>query len=122
MSRLVHFLDSRITDGGDVGPTRRQPFTPKKIPGTQFCWRLSGLQRHNAAGRIRSTEKSNDIGYRTRDHPANSTVPQPTTLPRAPGFSSFVSVLKNVLYFLCPNRSPYNLVTLFYSKDVTVTQ
>jgi hypothetical protein len=36
---------------------------------------------HSAAGRIRSTKKSNDlIGIRTRDLPACSTVPQPTTL------------------------------------------
>jgi hypothetical protein len=40
-SRLPHFLDSRLTDGGEVvSPTRRQPLTPpppRKIPGTQFC-------------------------------------------------------------------------------------
>jgi hypothetical protein len=30
--------DSRLTDGGEVvSPTRRQPFTPRKIPGTHFC-------------------------------------------------------------------------------------
>jgi hypothetical protein len=34
---------------------------------------------------LRSIEKSNDlIGIRTRDLPAFSIVPQPTTLPRAP--------------------------------------
>jgi hypothetical protein len=39
----------------------------------------------NAAGRIWSTEKSNDlIGNWTCDLPACSMVPQPTTLPRAP--------------------------------------
>jgi hypothetical protein len=37
------------------------------------------------AGRIRSIEKSNDlIGNRTRNLPACSRVPQPTTLPHAP--------------------------------------
>jgi hypothetical protein len=37
------------------------------------------------AGRIRSIEKSNDlIENRTRDLPACSVVPEPTTLPRAP--------------------------------------
>jgi hypothetical protein len=43
-------------------------------------------QGHSAAGRIRSTEKeSNDlIGNQTRDLPACSIVPRPTTLPRAP--------------------------------------
>jgi hypothetical protein len=34
-SRLPHFLDNRLTGGGEVvSPTRRQPFTPRKIPGT----------------------------------------------------------------------------------------
>jgi hypothetical protein len=37
------------------------------------------------AGRIKSVEKSNDnIGKRTRDIPACSMVPQPTTLLRLP--------------------------------------
>jgi hypothetical protein len=36
-------LDNRITDGGQiVRLTRRPPFTPRKIPGTHFCYRLSG--------------------------------------------------------------------------------
>jgi hypothetical protein len=35
-------------------------------------------------GKVRSIETSNDlIGIRTRDLPACSIVPQPTTLPRA---------------------------------------
>jgi hypothetical protein len=46
---------------------------------------MSRPQGHSAAGRIRSIEKSNElIGKRTRDLPACSRVPQPTTLPRAP--------------------------------------
>jgi hypothetical protein len=37
-SRLPHFLDSRLTDGGEVVTlTRRPPFTPGKIPGTHLC-------------------------------------------------------------------------------------
>jgi hypothetical protein len=37
-SRLPHFLDSRLTDGGEVvSLTRRPPFTRRKIPGTHFC-------------------------------------------------------------------------------------
>jgi hypothetical protein len=45
---------------------------------------LSRLQGHNAPGRIRSIEKSDDlIGNRTRDIQARSIVPQLTTLPRA---------------------------------------
>jgi hypothetical protein len=36
---------------------------------------------------IRSTEISNDLmGNQTRDPPACSIVPQPTTLPRAPNY------------------------------------
>jgi hypothetical protein len=58
---------------------------PEGSPGTHFCERLSRPQGHDAAGRIRSNEKSNDLlGNRTRDLPACSIVHQPTTLPRAP--------------------------------------
>jgi hypothetical protein len=41
---------------------------------------------HNAVGRIRSIEKKSIdiIGNRTRDHPACSILPQPSTLPRTP--------------------------------------
>jgi hypothetical protein len=38
MSRLSHFLDNRLTDGGKaVSLTCRPPFTPRKIAGTHFC-------------------------------------------------------------------------------------
>jgi hypothetical protein len=58
-SRFLYFLDNRLTDGGEVvSPTRRPPFTPRKIPGTHFCCRLSRPQGHSAAGKIRSIEKS----------------------------------------------------------------
>jgi hypothetical protein len=64
-------------------PRAGRPLSPRKIPGTQFRSRLSRPQGHSAAGRIRSIEKSNDlIGNQTRDLPACSIVPQPTTLPR----------------------------------------
>jgi hypothetical protein len=80
------FSRQSLTDGGEVDSLmRRQPFTPRKIPGTHFCYRLSQPQGHSAAGRVRSIEKSNDlIGNGTRDLPACRIVPQPTTLPRAP--------------------------------------
>jgi hypothetical protein len=59
-------MNSWLTDGGEVvSLTRRPPFTPRKIAGTHFC-RLSRPQGHNAAGRIRSIEESNDIGNRTK--------------------------------------------------------
>jgi hypothetical protein len=85
-SRLPHFLENRPIDGAEVvGLTRRPSFTPRKIPGIQFCYRLSLLQGHSAAGRIRSTEKSHNlIGNRTRDLTACSIMSQSTVLPRAP--------------------------------------
>jgi hypothetical protein len=34
-SRLPHFLDNRLTDGGEVVSLKhRPPFTPRKVPGT----------------------------------------------------------------------------------------
>jgi hypothetical protein len=55
-SRLPHFLDNRLTDGGEVvSLTRRPPFILRKIPGTQFCQRLSRAQNHSAAGRMTSS-------------------------------------------------------------------
>jgi hypothetical protein len=36
-SRFAHYLDNRLTDGGEVvSLTRRQSFTPRKIAGTHF--------------------------------------------------------------------------------------
>jgi hypothetical protein len=85
-SRLPHFLDNQLTDYGEVvSLTRLPPITPRKIPGTHFCQRLSQPQGHTAARWIRSIEKSNGlIRNRIRDLPACSIAPQPTTLPGAP--------------------------------------
>jgi hypothetical protein len=39
-SRIPHFLDNRLTDGGEVVSLTRRPFfTPRKIPGTHFSCR-----------------------------------------------------------------------------------
>jgi hypothetical protein len=85
MSRLPHFLENRVTDDGEiVSLTRRPHFTPQEDFWYSILLGLSRPQGHCAAGRIRSIEKSNDIGNRTRDLPACSIVPQPTMLPRAP--------------------------------------
>jgi hypothetical protein len=54
---------------------------PKKILGIHYYKRLSELQSHNAAGRIRYIETSYDIGNRNRNLPVSSLVPQPATLP-----------------------------------------
>jgi hypothetical protein len=77
---------------------RRPPFTPRKIPGTHFCWRLSRPQGHSAAGRIWPIEKFNDnIRNRTRDLLACSTVPQPTPLPRAPSVLVYTLQTENMV-------------------------
>jgi hypothetical protein len=50
-------------------------FSPWKIPGTHFCYRLSRPQGHRLEG-LRQRKKSNNlIGNRTRDLPACSIVP-----------------------------------------------
>jgi hypothetical protein len=68
-----------------VKPYAPQPINPRRIHGTHFCLRLSRSHGHDAAGRIRSLEKSIDvIGSWTRDIPACSIVPQPSTLPHVP--------------------------------------
>jgi hypothetical protein len=37
ISRLPHFLDNMLTDGGEVVTLMyRSPFTPRKVPGTHF--------------------------------------------------------------------------------------
>jgi hypothetical protein len=82
-SSLLHFLDNRLTDGGEVVSLKHRPaFTPRKIPSTHFYQRLSRHQGHSAAGRIRSIEKSNDlIENGTRDLPACSIITLPLALP-----------------------------------------
>jgi hypothetical protein len=53
-SRLPHFFDKRLTDGGEaVSLTSQPPFNPTKNPGTHFSQRLCLPQGHSAAGRIR---------------------------------------------------------------------
>jgi hypothetical protein len=46
-SRLPHFLDSRLTDGGEVvSLTRRPPFTPKKklrLTGTGSSFSITSV-------------------------------------------------------------------------------
>jgi hypothetical protein len=45
-SRLPHFLDSRLTDGGAVvSLTPRPPFTPRKITGYSFRLETEAIPR-----------------------------------------------------------------------------
>jgi hypothetical protein len=56
------FLESQLRDGGDdLSQQHRLPRDPRKIPGTHFCQRRSTPQCHNAAARIRSVDKCNDL-------------------------------------------------------------
>jgi hypothetical protein len=80
MSKIPHFLDSRITDGGEVvSLTRRPRFIPNKnfleLISVRGWVRLEGLGKLNTFNDL--------IGNRTRHLPACSTVSQVTTLPRA---------------------------------------
>jgi hypothetical protein len=83
--RLPEFLDSRhvkVVRLSALGAGRLYP--QGKIPGTNFCQRLSRPQGHSAAGRIESTNNLKDpIRNQTRDHPACSAVRQLSALPRA---------------------------------------
>jgi hypothetical protein len=75
--------------------------TPRKIPGTHFCERLSRPHGHSAAGRIRSIKKSNDlIGNRIHDLLACSIVPQPTMLPHAMTITHTPIVIKEPVNLL----------------------
>jgi hypothetical protein len=72
-SRLPHFLDTRLTDGGEVILTRQPPFTLPE--DSWYSYKFSWPEGHSAAGRIRAIEKSNDlIRIWTSDLPACSTV------------------------------------------------
>jgi hypothetical protein len=47
------FSDIQLIVGGKVVSPMPQLFSPWKIPGTHFCYRLSRPQGPSAAGRIR---------------------------------------------------------------------
>jgi hypothetical protein len=75
---IFHVIGSQMAARLSALRTGR-PLPPRKIPGTHFCLRLSRPQGHGAPGRIRSIEKSNDVGNRTRDLPGCSIVPLKNT-------------------------------------------
>jgi hypothetical protein len=80
-------LDNQLTDGGEaVSLTRRPPFNPPR----RFLVFISARGRVDTRAIVQleglgQLKTSTDvIVNRTRDLPACSIVPQPTTLPRAP--------------------------------------
>jgi hypothetical protein len=81
MSRLPYFLDNRFTDDDQV--TASAAHCTQEDSWYSFLLEVESTQGHAAAGRIISSEKSNDIGNWNYDLPTCSIVPQPTTLPRA---------------------------------------
>jgi hypothetical protein len=77
----VRFLDNQHTEVARLSVLSTGRLYPaENISRTHFCWRLSRLQGHSAAGKIMSMKYCNNtIGNRTRDIPACSAVSQPTT-------------------------------------------
>jgi hypothetical protein len=68
-SRLRKFLDKGLTEGGDVIFTGRPTALYNEEVSLEPVY-VKGLSRptnHSAAGRIRSTEQSSDIGMRPRN-------------------------------------------------------
>ena len=60
-------------------------YPPGKIPGTDFCQRLSRPLGHSAAGKIKSIKNFNGSNRnRTHDLSVCSLVPQPTAPPNTP--------------------------------------
>jgi hypothetical protein len=78
-------VDNRLIDSCEfVCLAPRLLFTPRKVSGNHFCYRLKRPQDHGAAGRIRWIEKcSKFIRNRSRDLPICSVMSQATTLPLA---------------------------------------
>jgi hypothetical protein len=68
MFRFPHFLDSRLTDGGEfVNLTRRPHLYPQEDSWYSFLLEAES-EGHTKAGRISSIEKSNNFtGNRTPD-------------------------------------------------------
>jgi hypothetical protein len=63
MSRLPHFLDNWLTDGGEVvSLTHQLPFTLQEESWYSFLLQAgSQPQGHSEVGRVRSIEKSHDL-------------------------------------------------------------
>jgi hypothetical protein len=64
------FQDSRQMKVVSLSTLTAAAFTPRKYSCTHFCWRVSLLHGHSAAGRLLSMKNSGDIiGNRTCDLP-----------------------------------------------------
>jgi hypothetical protein len=103
---------NRLTDSGeDISLTRRSSFTLKKIPGTNFCCRMSSPQSHSAVLRQLKRKSSDLIGILTRDLPACSIVPPPTKLLRIKFFFFlFLQLIWIATYALFPFRSDSEII------------
>jgi hypothetical protein len=87
-SRLPHFVDNRLTDGGKVvNIMRRPPFTPQEYSWYSFLLEAVDPRAIVRLGGLGQLKNHDLTGNRTRDLPDCSIVPQPTTLPRAPSDS-----------------------------------
>jgi hypothetical protein len=53
MLRILHCLESQLTDGGEVVSLMHCALSPEISSGTHFCYRLSKPQGHGVTGRIR---------------------------------------------------------------------
>jgi hypothetical protein len=77
-----------------------RPLPPRRFLVLIFVRGWVDPQGRSATGRMKSIEKSNDIGNRTRDLPAFSIVSQPTTLQRAPHSKSYIQIKQIIQIFL----------------------
>jgi hypothetical protein len=77
-----HFLDNRLTDGGEVAnPYMLATLHPQEDSWSSLLLEPQSTQDHSAAGMIRSIENPlNLFGNRTHNLPTSKIVCQPTTL------------------------------------------
>jgi hypothetical protein len=107
--RVVRRPDSHIfyTLGSQMAVRLSALRARRPLPPGRFLVLISARdyrpQGHNAAGSIRSIELIHLIWTRTRDLPASSVVPQPTTLPRTPSLSC-IGAKAAILHLFLKNK------------------
>jgi hypothetical protein len=86
LSRLPHFLGKWLTDGGKVASLTHQLATlyAQEDSWYSFLSEAASTPGHSTAGRIRSTEKSNDLIRNQTHHLLAYSIVLPTTLLCAP--------------------------------------